>query len=223
MAASPKQINDRLVQAVEALSETPHGMMTSRRLGAALRLTDGQTEVLVRKLVNAGLVEAKTCPHKGWAGGGYRHMDLRVLIWTGEKPEEEQPSLFGGEKEDTATEQLMEVAEKLKELVAKHSPTRARKYASERAWKKQRITWVSELKRMARVDKVEVEDMHRVLRWLLAGSWWSEKILSPQTLRKHWDRLDAESAKLNLNAGTRVDSKFAVEVVAEDELAEEVD
>lgn len=55
-----------------------------------------------------------------------------------------------------------------------------------------RSAWALDIDRLNRLDKVSWERIERVVRWLPDSGFWTKNIQSGATLRKQFDRLEAE-------------------------------
>lgn len=53
--------------------------------------------------------------------------------------------------------------------------------------------WADEIRRMRQVDKWTHEEIRAVFRWANADTFWQSNILSPASLRKHFDKLQLKS------------------------------
>lgn len=50
-------------------------------------------------------------------------------------------------------------------------------------------SWSKEFDYILRIDKRDIEEVRRVIEWCQSDSFWKTNILSPKSLRKHYDRL----------------------------------
>jgi hypothetical protein len=56
-----------------------------------------------------------------------------------------------------------------------------------------RDKWAHEIDRLVSIDKVTADRIRSVIAYLPSSQFWAPNIQSPQKLRKHFDRLEAES------------------------------
>ena len=55
--------------------------------------------------------------------------------------------------------------------------------------------WAEDIDKLHRIDKQSIEDIRTVIRWCQNDIWWWSNVLSGGTLRKQWDKLNAEMIK----------------------------
>jgi predicted transcriptional regulator len=53
--------------------------------------------------------------------------------------------------------------------------------------------WLATIERMLRIDKRSVADIRKVLEWLPSSDFWSKNILSAESFRNHFDKLQLQS------------------------------
>lgn len=55
--------------------------------------------------------------------------------------------------------------------------------------------WAQSIDRILRIDKCDPEEVRELMLWVIGDEFWHKNILSPDKLRKHYDRLLIEKAK----------------------------
>lgn len=55
-------------------------------------------------------------------------------------------------------------------------------------------SWAKDVDKLLRIDKAPYADVKRVINWAIRDDFWSKNILSANKLRKHYARLDMQSA-----------------------------
>lgn len=85
----------------------------------------------------------------------------------------------------TLPPEAYELAEDLHNRILDNKPTRK----IDRDW---RENWSKAIDRIHRLDKREWEDIGKVIEWCQADGFWWKNILSGQTLREKFDRLEDE-------------------------------
>jgi hypothetical protein len=63
--------------------------------------------------------------------------------------------------------------------------------------------WAREFDRIFRIDKLTLDEVLAVIAWSHSDSFWLQNILSPATLRKHFDRLTVAMKKGGGNGRTK--------------------
>lgn len=61
-------------------------------------------------------------------------------------------------------------------------------------------TWLSDMDRIIRIDKIETDEIERVIRWCQADEFWHANILSPGKLRKQMPQLMLKSRRQSTTA-----------------------
>lgn len=81
-------------------------------------------------------------------------------------------------------------------LMKKHNPN-----VKEPNWN----TWASDMDKLIRIDKRQVAQIEAVIRWCQEDSFWYKNILSPQKLRKQYDKLVLQLPKKSTETIKKVD------------------
>jgi len=84
------------------------------------------------------------------------------------------------------SEEDLKVATKIAELKALLHPNH----------KKPKLEgWANVIRLMSYVDKRSHEDIVRAYEWVMQDSFWSDVCLSPENLRRNWDKIQAKKSK----------------------------
>ena len=88
-------------------------------------------------------------------------------------------------KYNAETESAIMLSELLADLIADNGSKRPKVSAA----------WVKSIERMMRIDGRTESQIENAIRWAQADDFWSANILSPDKLRKHYDRMRLQAAR----------------------------
>lgn len=63
--------------------------------------------------------------------------------------------------------------------------------------------WITTLDRMIRIDERSPDQIENAIRWAMAHTFWSTNILSPDALRRHYERMRLQAMRDQQSAGPR--------------------
>lgn len=108
-------------------------------------------------------------------------------------------------KEEDVPAQLSKLMfSKIKEL---HPKARKPNYA----------IWNREFERLIRIDKRNIQEINQMIEWIYNHDFWFKNILSPDKLRKQWDRLSLQINQVT-NQGSRIKQNREIAFTAKNAL-----
>lgn len=63
--------------------------------------------------------------------------------------------------------------------------------------------WITTLDRMIRIDERTPEQIENAIRWAMAHTFWSTNVLSPDALRRHYERMRLQAMRDQQSTGPR--------------------